>query len=76
MRGQFGNAPSTAEAARAATAERPKPDARGIISYPSYQVAVAQRGDTLSDLATRVGVDVPALARFNGLTANRYAARG
>jgi LysM repeat protein len=50
-----------------ATAERPKPDARGIISYPSYQVAVAQRGDTLSDLATRIGADVSALARFNGL---------
>ncbi|MEQ9259846.1 MAG: peptidoglycan DD-metalloendopeptidase family protein [Roseovarius sp.] len=67
LRGNFGNAPSTAEAARSATAERPQPDARGIISYPSYQVAVARRGDTLSTLATRVGANVDELARFNGL---------
>lgn len=70
MRGQFGNAPSTSEAARAATAPRPVPDDRGIISYPSYQVAVARRGDTLSTLATRIGADTAALARFNGLQAS------
>ena len=69
VRGGFGDAPSTAEAARnaTATANRPVPDARGVISYPSYQVAVAQRGDTVNSLAARVGTDVSQLARFNGL---------
>lgn len=67
MRGGFGDAPSTAEAARTATAARPAPDARGIISYPGYQVAVAQRGDTLARLATRIGADAGELARYNGI---------
>jgi len=67
LRGAFGDAPSTAEAARDATAERPKPDARGIISYPGYQVAVARRGDTVSSLAARIGTDAGQLARYNGL---------
>ncbi|SHK80091.1 Murein DD-endopeptidase MepM and murein hydrolase activator NlpD, contain LysM domain [Roseovarius marisflavi] len=67
MRGAFGNAPSTAEAARNATQVRPQPDSRGIISYPGYQVAVAQRGDTLATLATRIGANPQELARFNGI---------
>lgn len=67
MRGLFGNAPSTSEAARNATAQRPAPDARGIISYPGYQVAVAQRGDTLATLAARIGADPQEIARFNGM---------
>lgn len=67
MRGAFGNAPSTAEAARNASPARPKADARGIISYPNYQVAVARRGDTLGSLAQRIGTDVNALARYNGM---------
>lgn len=67
MRGAFGNAPSTAEAARGATATRPAPDSRGIISYPNYQVAVARRGDTLASLAARIGADAASLARFNGM---------
>jgi murein DD-endopeptidase MepM/ murein hydrolase activator NlpD len=67
MRGGFGNAPSTAEAAHAATAARPAPDERGIISYPGYQVAVARRGDTLARLASRIGADARTLARYNGI---------
>ncbi|WP_104018029.1 LysM peptidoglycan-binding domain-containing M23 family metallopeptidase [Roseovarius nitratireducens] len=67
MRGGFGNAPSTAEAARTATATRPEPDSRGIISYPGYQVAVARRGDTLAALAARIGADADELARYNGI---------
>ena len=67
MRGAFGNAPTTAEAARNASAPRPDPDARGIISYPGYQVAVARRGDTLAKLATRIGTDARELARYNGI---------
>lgn len=67
MRGAFGDAPSTTEAARTAAASRPQPDARGIISYPGYQVAVARQGDTLARLATRIGANAPDLARYNGI---------
>lgn len=49
------------------SADRPSPDSRGIISYPSYQVAVARRGDTVADLARRVGTSPAELARYNGL---------
>ncbi|MFX0540300.1 LysM peptidoglycan-binding domain-containing protein [Roseovarius sp. S4756] len=66
LRGPIGGL-DTEQAARAATADRPEPDARGIISYPGYQVAVAQRGDTLASLAQRVGTDANALARYNGI---------
>lgn len=58
---------STADAATAPVAERPRPDNRGVISYPNYQVVVARRGDTLADVAERVGLDAASLARFNGL---------
>lgn len=69
LRGGFGNAPSTADAARQAseTANRPVPDARGVISYPNYQVAVARRGDTIDTVASRVGGNLSQIARFNGL---------
>ena len=67
MRGKMGSRFDTSEAARNATANRPRPDDRGIISYPSYQVAVARRGDTLGKLATRIGINPADLARFNGM---------
>lgn len=67
LRGNFGDAPTTAQAARQAAADRPPADNRGVISYPGYQVAVAERGDTVQDVARRVGTDAGALARFNGL---------
>ncbi|MEC8581773.1 MAG: LysM domain-containing protein, partial [Pseudomonadota bacterium] len=67
LRGRLGGPVDTASAAANATAPKPKPDANGVISYPSYQVAVARRGDTLSTLADRVGADVNELARFNGI---------
>ncbi|MFD0858127.1 peptidoglycan DD-metalloendopeptidase family protein [Roseovarius aquimarinus] len=66
LRGPIGGL-DTAPAARTATADRPEPDARGIISYPGYQVAVARRGDTLSSLAQRIGTDANELARYNGI---------
>ncbi len=47
--------------------DRPPADGRGVISYPSYQVALARRGDTVADVAERVGVDPARLAGFNGL---------
>ncbi len=68
LRGGFSDkALSTAEAAREATAARPTPDGRGVISYPGYQVAVARRGDTVQSVGARIGMDAAELARFNGL---------
>lgn len=66
LRGRVGGF-STAPAAQIATTNRPTTDARGLISYPSYQVAVAERGDTLADVATRIGLPVSELAEFNGM---------
>ncbi|THD84336.1 LysM peptidoglycan-binding domain-containing protein [Aliigemmobacter aestuarii] len=57
----------TSAAARQATADRPDPDARGVISYSGYQVAVARRGDSVTSVAARVGIDAGELARFNAL---------
>ncbi|MGI9369385.1 MAG: peptidoglycan DD-metalloendopeptidase family protein [Ruegeria sp.] len=66
LRGQVGGF-STTPAAQSATSSRPTPDARGVISYPNYQVAVARTGDSVSDVAARVGLPAGELARFNGL---------
>lgn len=67
LRGNLGGF-STAQAAQAvSTTNRPKPDARGIISYPSYQVAVAQRDDTVADVANRIGLTPEELSSFNGM---------
>ncbi|MFD2174064.1 peptidoglycan DD-metalloendopeptidase family protein [Rhodobacter lacus] len=73
----FGNLGfDTAEAARQATANRPAPDARGVISYPNYQVAVARQGDTVATVAARLGVDPDALARYNALKPTTALNRG
>ncbi|MGR3434075.1 MAG: peptidoglycan DD-metalloendopeptidase family protein [Shimia sp.] len=69
LRGGLG-ATSTTDAARAAVGPRPRADARGIISYPNYQVAVARRGDTVVDVARRIGSDPSELARYNGIDAD------
>lgn len=66
MRGPEGGF-NTRDAARTAVVDRPKADARGVISYPNYQVAVARRGDTLTDVAQRVGLPADEMARFNGI---------
>lgn len=66
LRGQLGGF-STTQAAQSATTSRPATDARGVITYPTYQVAVAQRGDSVSDIAARVGLPASELATFNGL---------
>ncbi|PQO24910.1 peptidase M23 [Rhodobacteraceae bacterium WD3A24] len=59
---------STREAAReAGPAGRPAPDARGVISYPGYQVAVARDDDTVADVANRVGIPPQELAEYNAL---------
>lgn len=61
---------STAEAARQATPRRPQPDSRGVISYPGYQVVVAQPGESANDVAGRLGLDAAALARHNAIEAD------
>ena len=67
LRGQVGDNFTTADAAQAPGGARPPADARGVISYPNYQVAVAQRGDTVADVANRIGLPPAELARFNGV---------
>ncbi|CUH50629.1 LysM peptidoglycan-binding domain-containing protein [Shimia marina] len=67
FRGDVGGGLDTSDAALTATAKRPQPDDRGVISYPNYQVAVAQRGDTLQDVSQRVGIPAEELARTNGI---------
>lgn len=46
---------------------RPRPDDRGVISYPNYQVVVARRDDTIRGIAIRLGLDANELAAFNGI---------
>jgi lipoprotein NlpD len=70
----LGDGFSTAEAALAA-APRPAPDARGIITYPNYQVVVAQQGDTARSIALRLGIDAAALASYNGISADQVLRR-
>lgn len=57
----------TTSAARQATANPPQPDSRGILSYPGYQVVLARRGDTVSTVAARIGMDAGELARYNAI---------
>jgi len=76
MRGRMGADFDTSQAARSIVAERPRPDNRGIISYPNYQVAVARRGDTLAALAARIGADPTDLARHNGIQTDDTLRRG
>lgn len=61
---------STSEAALQATERRPNADARGVISYPGYQVAVARRGDTVASLAQRVGLNPNEVGSYNALMPN------
>lgn len=71
-----GNKYDTSDAALKATAKRPQPDDRGVISYPNYQVAVARRGDTLQSVADRLGVDAAYLGEYNGIKPNEKLRAG
>ena len=70
MRGAMGGGLDTSDAALGVTAPRPDADDRGVISYPNYQVAVARRGDTVADVANRVGLRPEAVADYNSLAVN------
>lgn len=50
------------------TAARPEADDRGVISYPNYQVAVARKDDTITEVANRVGLTPMELATYNGVS--------
>lgn len=52
------------------TSPAPQPDARGVLTYPDYQVAVARPGDTVGTIAARLGVSADELARINALPQN------
>jgi len=69
LRGWMPGALNTADAA-ASAAPRPQPDDRGVITFPTYQVAVARSGDTIGSVAARLGVDAARLAQHNALPAN------
>ena len=69
LRGSAGQL-DTSDAARSARGSAPRPDERGIISYPGYQVAVARRGDTVQTVAARIGLPANELARHNALPAS------
>lgn len=60
--GGFGTAQAVAN-----LPDRPRPDSRGVISYPNYQVVVARQGDTIRTIATRLSLDANDLAAFNGI---------
>ena len=64
----FGHDGAAAPAAQAVP--NATPDSRGVITYATYQVAVAQDGDTLDTVANRVGTTSAALAARNALPAD------
>ena len=70
LRGVGGGFTTADAAASVSTESRPAPDNRGVISYPNYQVAVAERGDTIQSVSTRLGLDASTVARFNGIEPN------
>ena len=55
------------DGAPASAAANPEPDSRGVITYATYQVVVAQEGDKLSTIADRLGTTPGALSRRNAL---------
>ncbi|WP_333714410.1 M23 family metallopeptidase [Yoonia sp.] len=62
----LGNGFDTSDAVQSLP-DRPRPDDRGVISYPNYQVVVARQNDTIRGIAIRLGLDAQALADFNGI---------
>ena len=66
----------TSDAARNATLPRPATDDRGVISYPTYQVAIARRGDTVQTVADRIGLNASELATYNAISAGAVLREG
>jgi lipoprotein NlpD len=69
--------PNAAQAPAAAqTVPNIPPDSRGVITYATYQVAVAREGDTVASVAQRVGTSPEELAALNGLPASQRLRNG
>ena len=71
-----GNSFDTSDAALQATQSRPKANELGIINYPTYQVAIARRGDTIETMARRLGQNESDLASYNGLVKGQRLRNG
>ncbi|RYG92855.1 LysM peptidoglycan-binding domain-containing protein [Loktanella sp. IMCC34160] len=69
LRDLGGNTLDTSTAARNLP-DRPRPDDRGVISYPGYQVVAARQGETVRMIATRLNLSAEELARYNGVDAD------
>lgn len=67
LRGNFGDSFSTTAQSTRPTEAAPTPDSRGVVSYPSYQVVLARNGDTVADVAKRIGLSGEELAKYNGV---------
>ena len=63
------NIDTSAAADSAASNIRAQADQNGVITYPTYQVGIARKNDTVASVAARVGVDAQGLARYNSLSA-------
>src|SRR5690625_1263515 len=48
----------------------------GIVDHGNYQTAIARRGETVSDIAARVGISANELAAYNGLTPSHELREG
>jgi murein DD-endopeptidase MepM/ murein hydrolase activator NlpD len=66
MRNPFGGEAPPADMAAQAVPNL-APDSRGVITYATYQVAVAREGDTMATVASRVGTTPAELAGRNAL---------
>lgn len=71
-----GTATASAESARE-TSDQPSLSADGgIVDHGSYQTAIARGGDTVSDIAGRLGISSSQLADYNGLTPSHELREG
>lgn len=71
----YGKGFDTSDAVSSSGMSRPAPDARGVISYPSYQVALARQGETVQQVADRLGISGQELASYNGLNPGDHLQR-
>ena len=71
-----GNEFDTSDAVRKAMKTRPLPDSRGIISYATYEVAVARQGDTIKSIAGRLGLEPKNVASYNGMSSLEKLSEG
>lgn len=62
--------------AQATAQPRPAPDQRGVISFPSFQVVVAQAGETARSIGTRLGINGGQLAQHNAIDGNTQLRKG